>query len=126
DRDYRIGLVDAIDDGRVADVVVIGAAGEEPVVAGIRPGVDVGRVAHVHSANSGPGLAIHTSDRRDRRRVRMAVVGGGETGVRRDRERRIGLADHVVDGRVADDGVVVGGGDGQVVPGLRTGVGGAR
>src|SRR5947208_8765430 len=106
-RDYCVSLLDTIGDGRVADVVVVGTAGEEPVVASIRPGVDVGRVAHVHGAHSGPGLAIHASDRRDRRCVRIAVIGRGETGVRRDRERRIGLLDYYVPRVLPGLGVVI-------------------
>jgi hypothetical protein len=34
----------------------------------------VRRVAHVHGADSSPGLAVHTGDRGDCRRVRKAVV----------------------------------------------------
>ena len=66
------------------------------------------RVAHVHSANGGPSLAVHTSDRRDSRRVRIAVVGRGGAGVRRDHDRRIGLADRIGN-RLGSDVVVVGG-----------------
>src|SRR5439155_1269289 len=98
-------------------------AGEEPVVAGIRAGVGVHRVAHVHGADSGPGLTVHTCDRSDGRGVRIAVIGGGQAGVGHDYDRRGRFADAIADRRVANVVVVGGAGEEPVVAGIRAGVG---
>ena len=45
-------------------------------------------VLSVNRADRGPRLAVHTGDRRDGRRVRIAVVGHR---VGRDRDRRVAL-----------------------------------
>src|SRR5207302_9482930 len=108
DYDLRVGLTDAIDDRGVADVVVVGGGGEEPVVARIRVGVGVGRVAHVHGAHDGPRLAVYTGDRRHGRRVRIAVVSGGGARIRRDYYCRVSLGDVVGDYGVTDVVVVAG------------------
>ena len=50
------------------------------------------RVAHVHCADRGPRLPVHPRDRRDRRRVRVAVVGRRKARIRRDHHRRVALA----------------------------------
>ncbi len=51
----------------------------------------VRRVAHVNRAHGGAGLPVHTSDRRDCRSVRAAVIGRARTGVGRHHYRRICL-----------------------------------
>src|SRR5712691_12935918 len=104
--DHSNGLFDAIRDRRVSDVVVVGGAGEEPVVAGIRAGAGVDRVAHIDSPDGGTGLAVHSGDRGDGCGMRITVVGRGEAGVRRDYDGRGRLTDAIGDGRVADVVVV--------------------
>ena len=96
DHDRRIRLGNAVGDHCVADVVVVGRASEEPVVAGIRPGIGVRRVAHVNRAHRGPGLAVHTGDRDDSRRVRKPGVGRGGAGVGRNHYRRVGPVDVII------------------------------
>ena len=89
DHDHRVSLGDAVSNRRIADIIVVGRAREEPVVAGIRARVGVGRVTHVNRAHSGPRLAVHTGDRGNGRRVRKTGVGRAGTGVQRDRDSRI-------------------------------------
>ena len=96
DDDPGIGLADAIGDRGIADVVVVGGAGEGPVISGIRTGVGVGRVAYVNATDRGSGLTVHTGDRRISRRVRVAVIGSGRVSVGRDRDRSAGLGDAIV------------------------------
>ena len=93
DRKRRVRLTDVIVN-RPALVVVVGRASEAPGIIGVRPGVRVCRAGHVNRAHRGSGLPVHTGNRRDRRRVRVAVVGHA---VRRDRKRRVCLADVIVD-----------------------------
>ena len=95
DRKRRVRLVDVIVD-RAALVVVVGRACEAPGIAVVRAGVGVRRAAHVNRAHRGSGLAVHTGDRRDGRRVRIAVI---RHAVRRDRKRRVRLVDVIVDRR---------------------------
>ena len=78
------------------------------------------RVAQRDRADRGPGLTVHTGDRRDGRRVRVAVVGHG---VGRDRTRRVGLVDGVGDRRAGDVVVVGGAGEAPRIAGVRPGIG---
>ena len=84
DHNRRSRLTDAIGDRRVADIVVVGGASEEPVVAGIRAGVGVRRVAHVHAPYRRICFAVHTGDQRHGRGVRVTIVCRGQAGVGRD------------------------------------------
>ena len=95
DRDASSRLPDAIVH-RTAGVVVVAAAREAPRVGRVVAGVGVRRVTHVHGADGRPRLAVHSGNRGDGRRVRMAVVGRGSTGVGRDDDRSVCLADDEV------------------------------
>ena len=92
DRKRRVRLTDIIVN-RSALVVVVGSAGESPGIAVVGAGVGVCRAGHVNRAHRGSGLAIHTGDRRDGRRVRVAVI---RHAVSRDRKRRVRLTDIIV------------------------------
>ena len=71
-------------------------------------------------AHRGPRLPVHTGDRRDGRRVRIAVI---RHAVRRDRKRRVRLVDGIVDRRGCDVVVVGSAGEAPGVAGVRAGVG---
>ena len=75
---------------RAADIVVVGAAREGPLVARVDAGGGVYRVGYVDGANGSSCLAVHTADRVSRR-VRKPGIGRGRTGVRRDHHRRLCL-----------------------------------
>ena len=95
DRKRRVRLADVIVN-RPALVVVVGRASEAPRITVVGAGVGVCRAAHVNRAHRGSGLAVHTGDRRDGRRVRVAII---RHAVRRDRKRRVRLGDVVIDRR---------------------------
>ena len=75
--DGLVGLVDGIGNRGRSDVVVVGGAGEEPVVTRIRAGVGVRRVAQVDRTDGDTCFAVDTSDRGNPGRVGVAVVSHG-------------------------------------------------
>ena len=92
-RKRRVRLADVIID-RPALVVVVGRACEAPRIIVVRPGIGVRRAGHVNRAHRGSGLPVHTGNRRDGRRVRVAVI---RHAVSRHRKRRVRLADVIID-----------------------------
>ena len=89
-RPGSIDLAEDIGDRRRGDVVVVGRASEDPGVATIGPGVGVHRVADVNSADGRSRLTAYTGDRRDGRRMRLAIIRHVVCG---HHNRRISLAD---------------------------------
>ena len=89
-RPGSIDLAEDIGDRRRGDVVVVGRASEDPGVATIGPSVGVHRVADVNSADGRSRLTAYTSDRRDGRRMRLAII---RHVVRGHHNRRVSLAD---------------------------------